>query len=88
MLITSLVLLCFYVLLYLANEFDGENAAEDARKYQSEGGVVRNSRNNQEHLLRSKMHTSALAHVCAVLHLGGVLGDCRRNPHDKNHRLW
>ena len=41
----------FYVLLYLAKKFDGENAAEDARKYQSEGGVVRNSRNNQERLV-------------------------------------
>ena len=41
----------FYVLLYLAKKFGGENAAEDARKYQSEGGVVRNSRNNQERLV-------------------------------------
>ena len=43
--------LCFYVLLYLAKKFDGENAAEDARKYQSEGSAVRNFRNNQEHLV-------------------------------------
>ena len=41
----------FYVLLYLAQKFDGENAAEDARNYQSEGGAVRNFRNNQEHLV-------------------------------------
>ena len=38
----------FYVLL-LAKKFDGGNG-EAARKYQPEGGVVRNSRNNQEHL--------------------------------------
>ena len=30
----------FYVLLHLAKKFGGENAAEDARKYQSEGGVI------------------------------------------------
>ena len=41
----------FYVLLYLAKKVDGENAAEDARKYQSEGSAVRNFRNNQEHLV-------------------------------------
>ena len=48
--VLCLLLLCFYVLLYLAKKFDRENAAEDARKYQSEGGAVRNTRNNQEHL--------------------------------------
>ena len=41
----------FLCIIVFGKKIDGENAAEDARKYQSEGGAVRNFRNNQEHLV-------------------------------------